>query len=148
MITSSRGGSPVPAVLAVVVHDRKVLLVRRANPPDAGCWGFPGGHIEWGERLFAAAERELHEETGVEACADEVLTALDVLAGGADECVAHHYVLVAVRCIWRSGSGRPADDARAVDWFTLEQVAALGDTASVDVLALAETALSRHLEKA
>lgn len=147
-MTSGGGGVPVPAVLAVVVHECKILLVQRANPPDAGCWGFPGGHVEWGERLFAAAERELREETGVEARADEVLTALDVLSGGAGECVAHHFVLVAVRCIWRSGSARPADDVLAVDWFTLEQVAALGDAASADVFALAETALNRHLEKA
>ncbi len=57
--------SPVPAVIAVVVHDGQALLVRRANPPDAGLWGFPGGKIEFGETVKAAATRELLEETGI-----------------------------------------------------------------------------------
>ena len=35
--------TPIPAVLAVVIRDGKALLVQRANPPDAGLWGFPGG---------------------------------------------------------------------------------------------------------
>ncbi|GGX78613.1 hypothetical protein GCM10007160_02350 [Litchfieldella qijiaojingensis] len=135
---------PVPAVLAVVVHERKVLLVQRSNPPDAGRWGFPGGHIEWGERLFDAAERELLEETGIEACAEEVLTVLDMRAEGMAGNVEHHFVLVAVGCAWLAGSGAAADDARAVGWFTLEQVAGLGNDASDDVLALAELTLSHH----
>ena len=42
---------PVPAVIGIVLRERDVLLVRRANPPDAGRWGFPGGKIEAGNRL-------------------------------------------------------------------------------------------------
>lgn len=143
---TKRGGEhrPVPAVLAVVVHDRKVLLVQRSNPPDAGCWGFPGGHIEWGERLFDAAERELHEETGVEARAEEVLTALDMQAEEVAEGIGYHFVLVAVRCAWKGGSGTAADDVHALGWFTLEQVAGLGNRASDGVFALAKLALSPH----
>ncbi|WP_330448591.1 NUDIX domain-containing protein [Paracoccus marcusii] len=34
---------PVVATIATVFRDDHVLLVRRANPPDAGKWGFPGG---------------------------------------------------------------------------------------------------------
>lgn len=68
---------PIPAVLAVVTRDGQILLVRRANPPDAGLWGFPGGKIEFGEPLLRAAERELAEETGVTATATTVLDALD-----------------------------------------------------------------------
>ena len=44
--------SPVPAVIAVVIHGDRALLVRRANPPDAGLWGFPGGKIEFGETVL------------------------------------------------------------------------------------------------
>ncbi|WP_340138255.1 NUDIX domain-containing protein, partial [Stenotrophomonas maltophilia] len=40
---------PIPATIAVVLRDDQVLLGRRANPPDAGRWGFPGGKIERGE---------------------------------------------------------------------------------------------------
>ncbi|WP_063826668.1 NUDIX domain-containing protein [Parafrankia discariae] len=42
-----------------------VLLIRRAHAPYAGMWALPGGHVEVGERISAAAVRELAEETGV-----------------------------------------------------------------------------------
>ncbi|WP_181455530.1 NUDIX hydrolase, partial [Burkholderia multivorans] len=67
----------VPAVIGVVLRDRDVLLVRRANPPDAGRWGFPGGKIEAGEPIADAVVRELAEETAVEVEAVDVFTALD-----------------------------------------------------------------------
>ncbi|WP_244627084.1 NUDIX domain-containing protein [Microvirga tunisiensis] len=49
--------SPIPAVIAVVIRNGWTLLVRRANPPDAGLWGFPGGKIEFGETVKDAADR-------------------------------------------------------------------------------------------
>ncbi|MFA5581293.1 MAG: NUDIX domain-containing protein, partial [Paracoccaceae bacterium] len=76
-------GRPIAAVLAVVIRDGRALLVRRANTPDAGLWGFPGGKIEPGEPILVAAERELHEETGVQARARGVITALDAFEAGA-----------------------------------------------------------------
>src|SRR5690554_2944487 len=71
--------TPVPGVLAVVARNGQVLLVRRAKPPDRGMWGFPGGRIEPGETAAEAAVRELREETGVDASAGRVLTAIDVI---------------------------------------------------------------------
>jgi len=50
---------PVPAVIGIVLRERDVLLVRRANPPDAGCWGFPGGKIEPREPLAEAVVRDV-----------------------------------------------------------------------------------------
>ncbi len=46
---------PVAAVIGVVVRGGEVLLVRRANQPEAGKWGFPGGKIEPGEPVLVAA---------------------------------------------------------------------------------------------
>ncbi|WP_243746478.1 NUDIX hydrolase [Zavarzinia compransoris] len=105
---------PVAAVIAVVIRGGCALLVRRRNPPDQGRWGFPGGKVDFGETLGAAALRELFEETGIEATAGPVITAVDVI--GAD----HHYVLVAVPCHWRGGEPRAGDDAEAAAWFALD----------------------------
>lgn len=47
------------------VGDR-LVLVRRAIEPGYGKWVFPGGYVDRGEPLAAAAVREAREESGLE----------------------------------------------------------------------------------
>jgi len=56
--------SPLVGGDAVVVHEGRILLVRRR---DDGLWAMPGGLVEVGETVAEAATRELWEETGVRA---------------------------------------------------------------------------------
>jgi len=128
---------PIPAVIAVVVRGNEVILVRRANPPDAGLWGFPGGKIELGERLDQAAVRELYEETGVVARAVEAFTAVDAVEIASNASVVHHYVLVAVFCQWVSGNPVAGDDALEARWFELNSLLAADTVKSfaVDIVA-------------
>lgn len=51
----------------MVIQDRRLLLVRRATPPWQGCWYLPAGYVEADEDPARAAERELWEETGLQA---------------------------------------------------------------------------------
>jgi len=53
------------AVNVFVIKDNKVLMGKRLNSVGRGQWGFPGGHLEFGESLTAGAKRELFEETGL-----------------------------------------------------------------------------------
>ena len=130
---------PIAAAIAVVLRGERLLLVRRSHRPDAGRWGFPGGKIEPGETVVAAALRELDEETGVAADAVEVLTAVDVIRR--DGAVLHHYVLIAVLCRWRQGEGVAASDAHETGWFDLAAIRALEK--SPDVERVAELSLAR-----
>ncbi len=133
--------APIPAALAVLVRNRQVLLVRRANPPDQGLWGFPGGRIERGETVFAAAERELAEETGLVGTPVRLLDALDLLDHAPDGTLRHHFILLAVLCMPRSGVLRAADDALEAGWFDAD---ALRDDAgfSRNVARLARAAVA------
>ena len=131
---------PRLGVLAVVLRESEVLLVRRANPPDAGLWGFPGGKVEWGETVEEAAARELLEETGVRAVPGAVLGQTDAISRDAAGEVVFHYHLVAVACTYVTGAPVADDDALEAAWVPQEDVLAraLPMSARVEeVLALA-----------
>jgi 8-oxo-dGTP diphosphatase len=132
--------SPIPAVIAVVVQEGRALLVRRANPPDAGLWGFPGGKIEFGETVKDAAIRELREETGVHAAAQDVLTTLDVLVRDAGGDIRQHYILIAVQCRWIAGEPIAGDDALEARWFPVADLKPNTPAMSADVDVIARRA--------
>ena len=129
---------PVVGVLAVVRKGNQLLLAQRSKGSYKGRWGFPGGHLERGETVVAAAMRELREETGIKAEPRDVLTTLDEIGRDAAGIVQWHYVLVAVLADWREGEPVAADDAAGVRWATIEEIA--GGT--VDVLVNVERVAS------
>ena len=56
---------PRLASSAIVERAGRYLLIRRANPPAADLYAFPGGRAEPGETPEQTALRELQEETGL-----------------------------------------------------------------------------------
>eukprot|EP00727_Mastigamoeba_balamuthi_P013272 m51a1_g8568 hypothetical protein (406) ;mRNA; r:188203-190133 len=137
----SSSAPPVPtAAVSVVLSDARAgatrLLVTRRAPSlrhGPGYWALPGGHVEAGETLEAAAVRELAEETGagVEG-APHVVAAFEV--GGAGS----HFVIVTFAAAAAAG-GRPLryapDEVGAAAWLDAGHVAALCAGRDVEVQA-------------
>lgn len=127
---------PRLAALAVTLRGDQVLLARRRNPPDAGLWGFPGGHVEPGETALAAAVRELAEETGVIATPRRYLDNVDLIRHTTAGALEFHFLLAGVLCDYVSGQPVAGDDALEAAWFPVEAVlsGALPLSAHVDDL--------------
>jgi ADP-ribose pyrophosphatase YjhB (NUDIX family) len=109
----------------VVVHDGRVLLVRRGKPPLFGRWVVPGGTVELGERLESALVREIREETGLEVTPVAFLAAFGRILGAGGE-IGYHYVILDYLCQWRAGelqAGSDALEARFVAPADLEGLA-------------------------
>ena len=134
---------PIVGVLAVVLRGDRVLVVRRANPPMPGRWGFPGGVLELGETVAEGAMRELFEETGVTAEAAGPLTVIDTIDRDREDRVRYHYTLVAVIGNWQSGEGAAGDDADEVAWLTRAEIVEQGLLTAPALLPLLDLALRR-----
>ncbi len=113
----------MPAVGTVVFRDGEVLLVKRGSEPNKGRWSLPGGVLEVGETVEAAAVRETLEETGVTVRPKRVFDVLDFIDFEGEQ-VRWHYVLVDLLCEYVRGEPFPATDAENVRFVPLRE---LGD---------------------
>jgi len=114
-------GAPVPAVGVICFRGDEVLLIRRGQPPRLGEWSLPGGRIEFGEAVEAAALRELAEETGVVAELAGLVAVVDGLFGE------KHYVLIDYAARWVSGEPVAGDDAADARFMPLPEALAAVD---------------------
>ena len=126
---------PIVGVGAVIIDGERVLLAKRGRPPLLGQWSLPGGVVELGETLRAAAEREALEETGLVVEAGEVLEVLDRIVPGTDGKLQYHYVLVDFLCRRISGEARAGADAAEIAWATEQELGKYGlEAIAVEVI--------------
>jgi ADP-ribose pyrophosphatase YjhB (NUDIX family) len=141
MASSSESHHPGPhlAVSIGVWKGDAVLLVKRGKGAARGLWAFPGGRVEPGERLEAAALRELAEETSVSAAIERRLDVIELIRAE-DGSVEHHYVLVAFRGRYLGGAPAAGDDAAEARWFRPEQLSGIEMTPDTERLVAQENA--------
>jgi 8-oxo-dGTP diphosphatase len=106
---------PYVGIGAVIVHEGRVVLVKRRFDPLAGQWSIPGGAVEAGETLDACVAREMAEETGFVVEVGPVVEVLDRITRDEEGRVLYHFVLIDYLC-WPIGGELQAgsDVAEAV----------------------------------
>jgi ADP-ribose pyrophosphatase YjhB (NUDIX family) len=119
---------PRVGVGAVILHQDRVLLVRRGKAPSFGKWSLPGGLVELGETTREALAREIMEECGIKIRIVDVCGVLDRVVNDDAGRVRYHYVLVDYLAYPDSLDVRAGDDAAEAQWFELAGLAELDTT--------------------
>ena len=107
---------PFLAASVAVFRDGRVLLGARTAAPAPGVFSLPGGVVELGETLEAAALRELMEETGVAARIIGFVGHTEVLDMDDGQRVRRHFVVASFAAHWLAGDGTPSDEAPQLVW--------------------------------
>jgi 8-oxo-dGTP diphosphatase len=111
----------VPCVGAVVVHEGRLLVVRRGQEPGRGSWSVPGGRVEPGESLTAACAREVLEETGLRVAVGPLVGQVERPAPDGST-----YVIDDLSCtVLGPVDPTPGDDADDARWVTRAELASL-----------------------
>jgi ADP-ribose pyrophosphatase len=108
------------AVGAIVVRSGRVLLARRGKEPSYGLWSVPGGAVRLGERLEAAAAREIREECGVEIELTDVIEVIERLHRDGEGRVQYHYIIVDYLARWVAGDLKPSEEVLEARWVDPE----------------------------
>ena len=106
----------VGASVFVQKNDGSVLLVKRIKDPGKGRWAFPGGIMEYGEKVEHTAAREVEEETNIRVALGELVGVYDIIEKD------YHYVTVCYECKPENLDVIARSDAGDARWFTVEEL--------------------------
>lgn len=94
----------------MIFKSGKVLMGERKGAHGAGEFAFPGGHVEFGEPIVAAAKREVKEEVGIEIKNVNLLYCGNLVKYG------KHYAQFGLIADWKSGEVKNKEKDRSGDW--------------------------------
>lgn len=110
---SSNHRNPIPTVDIIIEFQGGIILIKRKNPPEG--WALPGGFVDYGEDLEAAAVRESKEETGLDI---ELIRQLHTYSDPKRD--PRHHTITTVYIAKAQGNAIAGDDARKVGIFEKE----------------------------
>lgn len=128
MSVLTRPGWPRPAASAAIFRAGQVLIVERGKGAMRGIWSLPGGHIEPGEKAWAAALREVKEETNIDADLLGLADVHDVLIRDERGELSAHYVIAVYFGRWRGGEPVADADSRDARFVPVDQLGAFNMT--------------------
>lgn len=105
---------------AAIVQDGRLLLVRRLREPEAGCWGLPGGKVDWLEPVEQAVRREIEEELAIRLTVLTLLCVVDQIDPARGEhWLAPVYLADAFEGEVRNIEPEKHDD---IGWFSMDNL--------------------------
>jgi 8-oxo-dGTP diphosphatase len=115
---TEEAADPHPAIAAaIIVHQGRVLLVRRRVKEGKLSWQFPAGEVEPGETAEQAAARETLEEVGV------TVRATTTLGERVHPSTGRTMIYVACDVVSGTATVADADELEAVEWCDRARVA-------------------------
>jgi 8-oxo-dGTP diphosphatase len=118
--TIKRFKTPSPTVDIIIeckTNDGRegIVLIYRKNPPLA--WAIPGGYVDYGESVEAAAVREAKEETSLDVT---LIRQFHSYSDPKRDPRQHNISIVFIALA--QGEPEAADDAAAIDIFTSDNI--------------------------
>jgi len=121
---------PVVGIGVVIIHDCKIVLIKRANEPSRGKWSIPGGLVELAESPETAVIREAKEETGLDVDNPVLIDVVSNVDFDEEGKVKYHYVIIDYLVHVTSGKAKASSDAMELRWVPFGEVEELNLTAS------------------
>ncbi|MBI3335935.1 MAG: NUDIX hydrolase [Candidatus Portnoybacteria bacterium] len=116
---------PVNIVLAYIPHKGKVLLNKRIDEPYKNIWALIGGHLEIGETIEECIEREVKEETNL----DAKFLALRGIASEViydEEKPVNHLIIWVCEVKVKNGDAREMEEGE-IRWFSRKGIEQMKD---------------------
>ena len=102
----------------MIIRDKKILLIKRKNPPFKGKWALPGGFVDYNEKTEDAVVREIFEETGLKTTIKNLVGVYsDPKRDPRGHTISVVYILEIV-----NGKIKSGDDAADAKFFDLKQL--------------------------
>lgn len=123
---------PRLGVGVMVLERGRLLLVKRAKPPERGRWSLPAGYVDIDEAPAAVAVRETREETGLAVAVDGLL---GVYHNPPEQGGAAVFILYRARLDGGAQNLLAGDDAAEAAFFAPDELPELAFASTRDAVA-------------